>query len=317
MQLPSNLSVREFDQSFRLKPELWRSAVIECCDKHGIVSEDFVAYSEGTNLVASVNSSHIIKIFPPFLKHQWDSEHRVLRHLNGKITIDIPDLVADGKRSDGWHYVIVTKLEGITFEGVWHQFSLSEKRKILKQVGQIMKSVHQVEVGELKSLQPDWSLFLKAQKEKAIERHRRLNMPTWFLNELPAYMAKYQDLIPTEFRSVVLTGEYTPFNMMTDVIKNSVVTGMIDFGDAMIGYNEYDLLGPSLFLAEGNPELIYALFEGYGLSSKQIDDELRHRLMVLTVLHRYSNLDVQLRIPEWEKRVHSIVDLEKIIWPKM
>ncbi len=315
MQLPSNLTIQEFDQSFRLKPELWRAAVIECCDKHDLASEDLVAFSEGTNLVASVNGSHIVKIFPPFLKHQWESEHRVLNHLKGKLTTAIPELLAAGKRSDGWHYVIVTKLEGTTFEGVWHQFTLSEKEKILRQVGQIMKSVHQVDVGELKSLKPEWSEFLKIQKENVFDRHRKLKMPNWFLNELPQFINSYQELIPSHFQPVILTGEYTPFNLMTDVIKNSAVMAMIDFGDAMIGYPEYDLLGPSLFMAEGKSELVYALFDGYGLSVKQINEEFRHRLMVLAVLHRYSNLHVQIRIPDWENRACNLLDLEKLIWP--
>lgn len=315
MQLPSNLTIQEFDQSFRLKPEKWRSAVIECCDKHTLPSEDIVAFSEGTNLVASVNGSHIVKIFPPFLKHQWESEHRVLTHLHGKVGTQIPDLIASGRRSDDWYYVIITKLEGITFEGVWHQFSLAEKEKILGQVGQIMGTVHQVEIGDLKNIQPEWNRFIEKQKINALKRHSRLNMPMWFLEQMPEYLERNQTLLPTDFNPVILTGEYTPFNMMTDVIKNSVVTGMIDFGDAMVGYNHYDLLGPCVFMAEGKPELVRALFKGYGLNPNQINEDLRRRLMVLLILHRYSNFQGQVRIPDWDKHVSTITELEKLIWP--
>lgn len=315
MQLPSNLTIPEFDQKFRLQPELWQAAIIECCDLHELPSENLKPYKDGTNLVARVNDQHIVKIFPPFLKHQWDSEHLVLKHLHGKLKTNIPKLTASGRRTDNWHYVIVSKLDGITFESNWNQFSDVEKSQVLKQVGQIMKSVHKVEVGALKTLKPEWSAFYNIQIEKARVRHQRLNMPTWFLNELPEYLEMTKEMIPEKFDAVILTGEYTPFNLMTASKKTPHVTGMIDFGDAMIGYNEYDFLGPSLFMAEGKPELVSALFEGYGLSKNEINEDLRNRLMRLQILHRYSHFQVQIRIPDWEKQVKSIKDLAHLIWP--
>jgi hypothetical protein len=32
------------------------------------------------------------------------------------------------------------------------------------------------------------------------------------------------------------------------------------------------------------------------------------------LLHRYSRLNVQIRIKDWEKKVKSLDDLEKLVW---
>jgi hygromycin-B 7''-O-kinase len=109
----------------------------------------------------------------------------------------------------------------------------------------------------------------------------------------------------------LLTGEYTPFNLLVERRGDSwELSGMIDFGDAMVGYREYDLLGPSVFLGEGDPGLIGALLQGYGVADPAA---LVRRLMVLQVLHRFSHPS-QLRVPGWE-RARSIEELERLIWP--
>ena len=40
------------------------------------------------------------------------------------------------------------------------------------------------------------------------------------------------------------------------------LSGLIDFGDVMTGRGEYDLLGPSAFMAAGMPRRVQSLFDG-------------------------------------------------------
>lgn len=89
---------------------------------------------------------------------------------------------------------------------------------------------------------------------------------------------------------------------------------MIDFGDAMVGFREYDFLGPLLFLCEGNPKLTSALFSGYRYSNLE-DKNLRKRLLLLAILHRYSNLNIQVRVEGWQSRVKSLKEFEDIVFP--
>jgi hygromycin-B 7''-O-kinase len=141
-------------------------------------------------------------------------------------------------------------------------------------------------------------------------------MPDWLLDGVEALV---KDRLPSVERAeerVILTGEYTPFNLLVDNESGRVrLTGMFDFGDAMVGPPEYDLLGPSLFSCAGDAELVAALFRGYHGRERRIDRATRMRLLALAVLHRYANLDFQLRISGWRERARSLEELAVLIWP--
>jgi hygromycin-B 7''-O-kinase len=315
MQLPTNLTPADFDSRYRLDAQTWLPVIAEICHDHGLSSTALAPFADGSNLIASVADEFVIKVFPPFHRNQWESEYRTLREL-GKhdISIPIPRLVAHNERDDGWTYVILSKLPGVTLESIWPQIDLAEKAEIMGQIGRIMARVHQVPVGELQDLDPPWASFLPAQMSQCKTRHEHLVMPDWFLNEIDDYVTATVALIPNE-SSVILTGEYTPFNVLVSQ-KDArwKITGMIDFGDAMVGFREYDFLGPCLFLGEGNAALIDALFHGYGYGNPRSDAALRSRLLMLAALHRYSNLDAQIRIDGWRSRVRSLAELEGLIF---
>ncbi|HMT28434.1 MAG TPA: aminoglycoside 3'-phosphotransferase/choline kinase family protein [Bacteroidia bacterium] len=317
MKFPDNLDPGYFDKSYRLQPELWKNAAEDLCIKYELPFHDFQAFTDGSNLIASVADKYIIKIFPPFHRHQWESEYRVLKHINNKIHIPVPELIAWGERDDSWTYVILTKLPGVTMERIWESLELTEKASLLFQIGKIMSQVHSLGADELSDLPPQWGAFITEMIEKCYERHKRLDAPDWLLQELKEYVNGNLHLLPKQFNPVVLTGEYTPFNLLVTKTNNQWnISAMIDFGDAMIGFSEYDLLGPSVFSCEGKIELITALFEGYGIPYSNVSNEIKTRLMLLMLLHRYSDLNTQVLIPEWQRRVNSIDKLKLLIWPE-
>ena len=80
---------------------------------------------------------------------------------------------------------------------------------------------------------------------------------------------------------------------MTRAGDNWRLAGLIDFGDVMTGWREYDLLGPGSFMAAGMPGRVRSLFRGYGYTQADITPALRRRLMALALLHRASDLNRQ------------------------
>lgn len=306
----------DFDERYRHQLEVWEEAVQEVCAAGGVRFGEPAAFADGSNLVASVGDRYVVKIFPPFHRHQWESEHRVLAHLNGRVDVPIPELIASGVREDGWTYVILSKLPGVTLEAVWPSCSHRERADLLARIGAIMAEVHAVSVGDLRDLEPAWGGFLARQVAGCRARHERLGMPRWFIEGVEAFVKEALPLLPSAFEPVVLTGEYTPFNLLVERGGEGwTISGMIDFGDAMVGFREYDLLGPCVFLAGGDPALLRSLLRGYGYADSQINDDLRRRLMLLLVLHRYSNLRAQVRIPGWESLVGEIQSLRALIFP--
>jgi hygromycin-B 7''-O-kinase len=68
-------------------------------------------------------------------------------------------------------------------------------------------------------------------------------------------------LIPTQPSEVILTGEYNEENLFLNNESGGWrLSGLIDFGDVMTGWGEYDLLGPSAFMAAGMPAASPACF---------------------------------------------------------
>ena len=123
------------------------------------------------------------------------------------------------------------------------------------------------------------------------------------------------EFLPKIKKPVILTGEYTPMNLLVNKVSGIWhINGMIDFGDSMLGLPEYDLLGPGAFLIQGDKQLLREFLTAYGYSSESLTQVLSHQLTILMLLHRYSNLDIQIRIESWKNKVKSLKDLENLVW---
>ncbi len=306
----------EFIHHFRLNPEAWLFAVTETCLRHQLAFKKLSPFSSGSNLIAAIDKRYVIKIFPPFHRHQWESEYTVLEFLQGKLSFPVPELIAYGERPDHWTYIIITLLDGITLDHTWNNCSKKNRILLLHQVGEMMAEVHALPSGNLPALAPAWPVFLQQQLNDFRKRHVKQGMPGWFVEQCDDYVNETVQLLPPVIKPVLLTGEYTPFNLLSSVTNHfQTICGMIDFGDAMTGFSEYDLLGPLMFLAAGDGKLIHSLLKGYGYSAAQMDATLHKRLIGLQILHRYSNFDAQLKIKGWRSKVKDMKALEALIWP--
>jgi hygromycin-B 7''-O-kinase len=311
--LPPAPTPAQYDH-LRNQPETWNRAIKTICRRHGYSATDLHPYPNGSNVVCGQGQSRIIKLFPPFLRHQHEAERLALTAVQGKLRVATPEVLAEGTLED-WPYLVLTLLPGTPLEHLWPELPLSTKVEVMERIGHLMAEVHHLPVSSLSRLEPEWQPFLRQQKAQCLDRHRRLWVPKPLLRQLESYLSKAEALLPPQFSPVLLTGEYTPENLLlTQQHGQWALSGLIDFGDAMLGYREYDLLGPGTFLAAGQPHLLRPLLLGYGYPEKDLTSELARRLTVLLLLHRYSNLRVQVRIPGWEERVQSWEELEKLLW---
>jgi hygromycin-B 7''-O-kinase len=113
---------------------------------------------------------------------------------------------------------------------------------------------------------------------------------------------------------VILIGEYIPENFLLacDDGKWSLA-GLFDFGDVLAGWRDYDLLGPSAFMAAGRPGRVRSLLDGFGYA--KLDFALKRRLMALMLLHRASDLNSHICIERWQQQANDLVELQDLIWP--
>src|SRR5690606_16828014 len=108
---------------------------------------------------------------------------------------------------------------------------------------------------------------------------------------------------------------YTPMNLLAKQIQGVWhISGLIDFGDAMLGFPKYDLLGPGAFLIQGDKSLLREFLISYGYPSNMLTSEMSHQLMALALLHKYSNLNTQVRIKDWKEKAKNLKELENLMW---
>jgi hygromycin-B 7''-O-kinase len=151
---------------------------------------------------------------------------------------------------------------------------------------------------------PAWHDFIAGQRARCHARQQRTGLPPHLLQQLESFVAGPLPSGPP----VMLTGEYTPMNLLAEQGR---LSAMFDFGDGLVGPREYDWLGPLAFLCAGHAARAHAFFEGYGVVP---DAEARLSLLRLMLLHRYSNLKAQIAHPGWQQ-ARSFEALAQLIWP--
>lgn len=309
------LASAETFRKWRADATEWGPTVIDIARSHSLPHVAPQAFQTGTNLVVALDARLILKVFPPFYRSQFQSERASLIQLQGRLDIDIPRIVLEGER-DGWSYLAITRLEGVLGSAAWPLVPEDDKEIVLRQIGEAIAQVQRAPLGPLADIEPKWPQFIKRQIAGCRARHERLGMPQRYLDGLNEILLEATTIIPTDMPPVILTGEYIPENfLLMNTPSGWRLTGLFDFGDVMTGWREYDLLGPSAFMASGRPGRVRALLGGFGYSRADMNPALAQRLMALLLLHRASDPVRHIDIADWQARTGSLRDLQRLLWP--
>jgi hygromycin-B 7''-O-kinase len=310
-----NLTNSETFRAWRADPSQWLPVAIDIARSHGLACTTPHIFATGTNLVIGLDDPFILKIFPPALRAQFVSERGSLSQLRGRLGVPIPEIVVEGER-DHWPYLVITRLPGILGAEAWPAMPEDQKERVLAQIGATIAEVQRAPAGALLDIEPRWGAFLAAQIQGCRARHARLGLPQKFLDGLDDLVRDAAELIPLDAPPVILTGEYIPENFLLSCQGGDWrLSGLIDFGDVLTGWGEYDLLGPSAFMTAGMPRRVRSLFAGFGYSRAEVDFALKRRLMALLLLHRASDPVRHICIEGWQQKAEDLYELQELLWP--
>lgn len=311
-QLPFLHSFEEYE-AFKSNIDVLEAAAQKIMHRHHLPELPLTLFSEGTNVVFEYGENQVIKMFPPFHQDQYQGEWLVLKHLQGRLSVNTPTLQYHGELA-GWPYIVMTKLEGSLLETLWENMDHDNKLIIIRELGVLIREVHAVPTDGLEAIDCHWEQFLEKQMANCLVQHQSKQLPKHLLQQLPAYLELIKTKLPKIKSPVILTGEYTPMNFLVKQADGVWhIDGLIDFGDAMLGLPEYDLLGPGAFLIQGDKQLLKEFLISYGYSSEALTENLSQQLMGLMLLHQYSNLNIQVRIDGWQS-AKTMKDLEHLVW---
>jgi hygromycin-B 7''-O-kinase len=309
-----NLPNSKAFKAWRADASRWLPVALDIARGHGLPHADPHPFLTGTNLVVGLDGL-VLKIFPPILRAQFISERASLSQLRGRMSIPIPEIAHQGER-DGWPYLVITRLRGMLGAEAWPTLPEDQKERVLGQIGETIAEVQRVPVGELSCIEPRWEPFMREQIEGCGARHRRLGLPQKYWEGLDEIVRDAATLIPMDASPVILTGEYIPENFLLSCEGgNWRLSGLIDFGDVLTGWGEYDLLGPSAFMTAGKPGRVRSLFRGFGYLPDEVTPTVRRRLMALMLLHRFSDPIRTICIEGWQEKAGNLSELAELLWP--
>jgi len=137
-------------QRFKLDPETdWPSIAREIMGRHGLSFKSATRFSSGENPVLNLDGRYVIKLVPlKFWPQVIRREVDALTFLRGR-NFPAAELIGHGE-IDGWGYLVCTQLPGESFRSVWQRLAVAEKQKAARAFGSLLRSLHQLPVGETK-----------------------------------------------------------------------------------------------------------------------------------------------------------------------
>ena len=266
--------------------------VAEIARRHGLRGEAR-RYPDGTQPVFAVGDAHVVKLFPPAARRNFDNERDALALLGGRLPVATPALHASGELG-AWTYVVMGQLPGAAP-------TAADLPALAGQLGGLLRAMHALEVDRAALPHAVLSEELLAERRggAAARAADRGADPDW-VARIDPFLATV-DLADRGAR-VFLHTEVMPDHL---VAAGGRLSGLLDFEPAMIGPPEYELAAVGLFVARGDRAILRAVLDAYGGAAPG----LARRLMAYALVHRYANLRWYLSLLPPARGVTTFEDL--------
>jgi aminoglycoside phosphotransferase len=194
----------------------------------------------------------------------------------------------------------------------WLALESSAQIGLLTQLAYGLKELHSDNAEEIHF---DWNEFISIQIDSVIDRQRAAGGNPEWLESIPQYLDDNLGLLPKTVPDILMHGDVHFGNIrVTDDRVRPVISGLYDFADSLKGFHEYEFVAPGVLMIQGQRELQRDFFRAYGYADKDIDEELRTRLMLLTILYECSSLKKYALRLRPEAVNYSLLELERAIW---
>jgi hygromycin-B 7''-O-kinase len=302
--------LNDFSKYFR--DDLWIDVAKQICAEHEMHFHDIRRSEHGENIVFLLDTDYVLKIYTP-QRNGFNREKTALEFADGRIGIPIPEIAVEGE-IEGFYYLIMTQLRGhpMTRED-WLKLDPREQVRLITSLGVNLKELHSHDADGIGF---DWPEFLKIQVSYAVDRQAEAGANPEWIERLPGFIEDNLELLPKVVEEpAFLHGDVHFGNLRFGNVNGKMeITGLFDFADSVTGFHEYEFVAPGVLMVQGQGGLQREMFRAYGYADKDIDETLRRRLMLLTVLYECSNLKKYALRLRPEAVNYTFDELEKAIW---
>lgn len=289
------------------RTELFTPALAVIAARHAIDLSDALRSPRGTSPVFLARL-HAVKLIPPPWVAELASEVAALERVHGRLPVRTPGVIATGALDD-WRYLVTERLPGVSLREALADVSPRALVSIARSAGETLAALHRVSCEGLDAMTPDWDAFARERAEVCVAFQRKYKLGEDALAAIPGVLERAAPLVPDGRRALLHADLHNEHVLLEARGGAWELTGMLDFGDTVVGHPEYDLITPAFFVARGQPEAQRALFEAAGF---RCDETASRRLMAWSVMHRYNAL---ARFLDGPHDAASLESLRQRYWP--
>jgi aminoglycoside phosphotransferase (APT) family kinase protein len=265
----------------------WRPYVAAVLRREGLSARELVA-GVGSTYPTFLCGDVVVKLFGGTAA--WRASHTVERAVHAALAADpeiaAPRVLAVGQlydAADAWPYLVTVRMPG----AAWDQAGLSVRERLVvaRDLGRQLRRVQALRPAGT-APREDWSALDVA---AAVQRSA---LPPHLAAQVDGYLARLGPFDP-----VLVHGDLIARHVF---VANGRLSGIIDWGDAMVTDRHYELAKLHLDLFDGEPALLRAFLDASGWS---VADDFAHKALGLALyrqahgLTQHHTMDVFYKLP--------------------
>lgn len=309
MKLSEIQTEKDFDEHH--KSEIWLDAAKKICRANNFSFNKIERAGGSEHIVFFVDDALVLKLYRPF-RRCFEREVKAIEFVGGKTDFKIPEIIHQGA-FEQFPYVLMTRANGeLMTRADWLEIPEKAQTEFIAKLAVGLKQIHALSA---ESFENNWAEFVKDRAETFIERQIKHGVNKRVLDALPEFIEKNLKLIPTENETVFMHADVHFGNLgVVKTEKSLEIAGLFDFADSRRGFYEYDFLAVGVLIIQGQRNLQREFFKSYGYAESDLDEQMRKRLMMLTMLYETANLRRYAMRLNPEAADYSLDELEKGIW---
>jgi hygromycin-B 7''-O-kinase len=309
IDISSISTAEDFERHF--SADFWRDFAGIICRRHNLTFRNLQRSNGTEHIVFLVDNAFVIKIYTPF-RGGFRREKAGLEFARNKTSLKLPEILFEGE-IENFKYLILSRLEGVLMtRESWLGLETRKQAQVVAQLSTGLKELHS---RDARAIDFDWQKFIGHQAATVIERQKASGANPEWLERLPNYLEESLPLLPEDGENVFLHGDVHFGNLrLFETGGKWKISGLFDFADSLKGFHEYDFIAVGVLMIQGQGELQREFFRAYGYADGEINETLRRRLMLLTILYECSNLRKYALRLKPEAVDLTLDELERAIW---
>jgi Ser/Thr protein kinase RdoA (MazF antagonist) len=310
-------------RSHFMDPVFWAPYVKRVYQAHfSGEAEQIMPGFSGTYPTFIVNQRYVIKFFGRLFDgcKSWQVESACAQLLQANPVFPTPRCFDQGRlfpeEEPSWPYLIFEFIPGVRIAEALPHLTKAAKNTFTFWLGERVRALHRLTIpGSFSDILPSQQAYFALARQQCVHNHSAWRiLPEDLIQQIPSFLAGCDEMDGGEMPSGLIHADLTRDHFLGEIQGGQWHTrAVIDFGDAMIGGLDYELVALHLDLFGLDINLLRSFLSGYGLEHAAAAS-LPNRALRATLLHPFNVLSI---LPEnylRHKAYKSLQELADAMW---